>query len=687
MKIVEKYYDTSHIIEDIIRRRGGKEMFRKISLKLNFIVTVMMVFMLATVATLSYQISKKQIEEQAKGQAVSTLSGTKERIELYLDRYQKNMQYQSQAELLVSFSKSVNESGNMAAWTAVREDFGHYLEQYHSIMSIYVGTANKQFYAAPESGTLDPTTRGWYKAAVSGPDEVHISEVYEDALTKKKVITLSKAIMDPASDQIQGVLGMDLELTKLTDMVNETKVSHNGYSVLLNKEGEALVHPTLQGENLMDLPFIQRMYQKDEDYLTYTFQNENRTMPYTTIDQTEWKLGIVYKEKDLLKGAAVILESIVWTSAVIVVIAGVLVYLFSRTITKPILSLKKEMALVSGGDLTVEANISSKDEIGALAEFFNDMVKNMRELIGAVEKSVESVHASVEHLSSVSEEAAASSEEIGRAIGEIAQGTTQQATDADLTNHKTMMLSEKIAHSLEQNVELNELSGEVTAASETGLSQMDSLRSHTNETLTVINQVNEVMVSLTEKMNNIESIVHTIDSISDQTNLLALNASIEAARAGDVGKGFAVVAGEVRKLAEQSARATSEINEMIQTIQKETNKAAEEMKRTTDLSLKQGKVVADTESAFQQIEANVSKMAASIRDTNESMHDMSQLKGEVALSVESIAAIAQQSAAGAEEITASAEEQVRAVNTLSHSAEELLRLSEQLAGIIHRFKL
>lgn len=662
-------------------------MFRKISIKLNFIVTIMMVIMLATVATLSYQISKKQMEEQVQEQAVSTLSGTKGRIELYLDQYKKMLQYYSQTELLANFSQTVNTSGDIAAWTAVREDFGRYLEQYQNVMAIYIGTPNKQFYGAPESGALDPTTRGWYKEAVSGPDQVHISQVYEDAITKKKVITLSKAIVDSSTNEIQGVLGIDLELTRLTEMVNETKVGYNGYSVMLDTEGVALVHPTRQGDNLMELPFIKQMYDKKEDYLAYTYENEKRIMPFTTIDQTNWKMGIVYKEKDLLSNAGVILKSIIWTSLIIVIIAGILVFLFSRTITKPIMELKKQMGLVAESDLTVEVKVSSNDEIGELAMFFNNMVKNMRELILAVEKSVESVHMSVEHLSSVSEEATASSEEIGRAIGEIAQGTTQQATDADVTNHKTIILSEQIAHALEQNQELHQLSGVVTAASETGLSQIHSLRSHTNETLTVIDQVNDVMLSLTEKMKSIESIVHTIDNISDQTNLLALNASIEAARAGDVGKGFAVVAGEVRKLAEQSARATSEINDMIQSIQKETNKAADEMKRTTELSVQQGKVVSDTESAFQQIESNVSKMVASIRDANESMHEMDHLKAEVAAAVESIAAIAQQSAAGAEEITASAEEQVRAVSSLSHSAEELLELSEQLAGIVHRFKL
>lgn len=662
-------------------------MFRKIGIKLNLIVIGMMVITLVTVATLSYQISKNQIEEQAEEQAVSTLSGTKGRIELYLNQYEKALQHYSQTELIGAFAKNVNEKGDMASWEAVREDFSHYLTQYQNVLSIYVGTPNQQFYAAPKSTELDPTTRGWYKEAVSGPDQVHISQVYEDAITKKQVITLSKAIVDPASNEIQGALGIDVELSKVNEMVDATKVGYNGYFVMIDTEGVALVHPTLQGDNLMELPFVKEMFTKKEDYLAYTYENEHRVMPFTTIDQTNWKMGIVYKEKNLLSDAHTILNSIIWTAAIIVVIAGVLVFLFSRTITKPIIELKKQMGFVAEGDLTVEVKVSSKDEIGALAMFFNNMVKNMRGLISTVEKSVESVHTSVEHLSSVSEEATASSEEIGRAIGEIAQGTTQQAADADVTNHKTMVLSEQIAHALEQNQELHQLSGEVTKASETGLSQMHSLRSHTNETLTVIDQVNEVMLSLTEKMKNIESIVHTIDNISDQTNLLALNASIEAARAGDVGKGFAVVAGEVRKLAEQSARATSEINDMIQSIQKETNKAADEMKRTTELSIKQGEVVSDTESAFQRIESNVSKMVASIRDANESMHEMDHLKAEVAAAVESIAAIAQQSAAGAEEITASAEEQVKAVSSLSHSAEELLTLSEQLAGVIHRFKL
>jgi methyl-accepting chemotaxis protein len=662
-------------------------MFRKISVKLNFIVTIMMVIVLAAVATLSYQISKNQIEQQMQDQAVSVLSGTKGRIELYLTQYEKSLAHYSQTDLITGFAKSVSEKNDMAAWSNVRGDFQRYLDQYKNVMNIYVGTANKKFYAAPQSIALDPTTREWYQQAAQHPDQIQISRVYEDAITKKNVVTLSKAILDPITKQVQGVLGIDLELSALNQMVNETKVGYNGFSIMLDTKGVALVHPTLQGKNLMEQSPIKKMYDKKEGYLSYVFENEARIMAFTTIDQTDWKIGVIYKEKDLLSGASIILKSIIWTSAVIVVIAGVLVFLFSRTLTKPIVELKNQMGLVAKGDLTVEVKAKSNDEIGMLAVFFNNMVKSMRELISTVEQSVQAVRMSVEHLSSVSEEATASSEEIGRAIGEIAKGTTQQASAADTTNHKTIVLSQQIAHSLEQNNELHQLSAEVTKANETGILQIQSLRLHTNETLAVIEQVNEVMLSLAGKMKNIETIVHTIDHISDQTNLLALNASIEAARAGDVGKGFAVVAGEVRKLAEQSAHATSEINEMIQSIQMETNKAAEEMKRTTAISAKQGESVADTEAAFQQIETNISKMVSSIQVVTDSMKEMDHLKQEVAEAIESIAAIAQQSAAGAEEITASAEEQVRAVSTLSRSAEELLELSEQLTGIIHQFKL
>ncbi len=142
------------------------------------------------------------------------------------------------------------------------------------------------------------------------------------------------------------------------------------------------------------------------------------------------------------------------------------------------------------------------------------MVAKMKTLIGTVQTSVETVKTSVEDLSAVSEEATASSEEIGRAIHEIASGATQQASDADSTNHKTMSLSSQIEEVIEQNAQINKMTIEAVSINEKGLKQMQLLRNQTTESSQTIHAVQAVMEELTNKMKKIESIIFTINSIS-----------------------------------------------------------------------------------------------------------------------------------------------------------------------------
>ncbi|RBN37099.1 methyl-accepting chemotaxis protein, partial [Priestia megaterium] len=175
----------------------------------------------------------------------------------------------------------------------------------------------------------------------------------------------------------------------------------------------------------------------------------------------------------------------------------VLTIFFSRIITNPIRRLKNEVAKVTAGDLTVQVKTKSKDEIGELTHLFNDMVAKMKTLIGTVQTSVETVKTSVEDLSAVSEEATASSEEIGRAIHEIASGATQQASDADSTNHKTMSLSSQIEEVIEQNAQINKMTIEAVSINEKGLKQMQLLRNQTTESSQTIHAVQAVMEELT----------------------------------------------------------------------------------------------------------------------------------------------------------------------------------------------
>ncbi|WP_404316199.1 methyl-accepting chemotaxis protein [Bacillus lumedeiriae] len=195
------------------------------------------------------------------------------------------------------------------------------------------------------------------------------------------------------------------------------------------------------------------------------------------------------------------------------------------------------------------------------------------------------------------------------------------------------------------------------------------------------------MTRLSDRVKEIESVIAVIHAISDQTDLLALNASIEAARAGEHGKGFSVVAEEVRKLAEQSAKATGEVQQTLTGIIQETEKASKAIELNQTLTAEQTKAVTETEQAFQLIAASIEDIVSSIHEVGSEMKAMGSHKEEVLQSIESIAAVAEQSAASTEEVTASMEEQLRAIAAIADSAEQLNEAGEELKQKISKLRL
>nr|WP_096202494.1 methyl-accepting chemotaxis protein [Bacillus sp. FJAT-45350] len=666
-------------------------MFRKINTKLVLSFITLIFIILTSVSTTTYFLSKDSIEENARVQASSSVHEMKTVTELYLDQFSTSVDRYSSNEMLIQFLRdSQNENSNFS-WESIQTDFGKYLESYPNITLAYIASVSRDMYTEPFvdlPGDYDPTTRPWYIDAIQNPNEVIFTEPYIDSSNGEYVLTVAKAIIDPQTNQTLGVVANDLSLDSLEQIISETFVGYDGYSILLDKQGVALVHPTERGNDLFHLDFIQSMYQSEEQgYFDYIYNDQARVLSYGTIEQTDWKVGTVYYEERLLEEANHFLFIIFIVSLIGIGVAIVVTYFISQSLTKPILRLKEQVNKVAEGDLTVYVKSKSKDEIGELSNHFNDMVGNMKKLISSVEHSVTEVSQASENLSAISEETTASSEEVGRAIAEIASGANQQAFDIELANKKSFTLSSQIEKVSEQNEQMNVLSKKVDESSQKGVAQAEILKVKTNETSEVIQSVNTDISNLVSKIKEIETIISSINEISEQTNLLALNASIEAARAGEHGKGFAVVASEVRKLAEQSSVATEKVKQTILGIQEETTNVLDTMDKSNKSSKEQIQVALDTENVFKSINNNLQDILQSIKTSNDDIHAMNGSKDDVIGTLQNVSAVAEESAASTEQITASTEEQVRAIQSMAKSAENLNESSDKLREMIKGFKI
>lgn len=383
-----------------------------------------------------------------------------------------------------------------------------------------------------------------------------------------------------------------------------------------------------------------------------------------------------------------VLNTVLFLSVFAFILAILIGFYITQMIKKPILAIADSARNISSGILTdADINVKSKDEVADLANSFNQMKMNLRHLIGQVRYNAKQVGATSHELSESAEQTSKATEQISIAIQEVALGSEKQVHSAVETNQAAAEIlrgMNQAALSIQSVADLTTIANEkATDGNEVvtqAVEQMNVMQRSAGHTAEVIN-------ALSEKSKEIGHIVQLITEISTQTNLLALNAAIEAARAGEHGRGFAVVADEVRKLAEQSGDAASQIRHLIGEVQAEADKAVQTMNDGASVVHEgiqmvhlSGEAFRDIVKAIEQVAAESQEVSAIIEQVNSSSQSMAEM-------MEGVAHIAEQSAGNTQNVAASAEEQNASMEEISASAEALSKMAQDLQEVISQFKV
>lgn len=291
--------------------------------------------------------------------------------------------------------------------------------------------------------------------------------------------------------------------------------------------------------------------------------------------------------------------------ALLLAVAGVCGFLLLRAITQPIQKIVRSLDLMAGGDLTARLDLGRRDEFGAIETGFNGMAEELKGLVSQAQRSSVQVTTSVTEIAATSKqqqatatETAATTTEIGATSREIA------ATSRDLV--RTMS---EVSGAAEQTSTL-------AGSGQLGLARMEETMHHV---MGAADLVNAKLAILNEKAGNINQVVTTIVKVADQTNLLSLNAAIEAEKAGEYGRGFAVVATEVRRLADQTAVATYDIEQMVREIQSAVSAGVMGMDKFSEEVRRGIAEVGQVGEQLSQIIQQVQALAPRVQMVNEGM--------------------------------------------------------------------
>jgi methyl-accepting chemotaxis protein WspA len=293
------------------------------------------------------------------------------------------------------------------------------------------------------------------------------------------------------------------------------------------------------------------------------------------------------------------------TFAAAVVFACLCGVTLMRSITKPLGTLTSVVDVMRKGDFTQRALVHRRDELGALAEGFNRMTEELTSLVGHVQKSGLQVTTSVTEIAATAREQQATATEIAATTTEIGATSKEiSATSKELV--KTMSAVSEVA----------EQSAALAGSGQAGLTQMEQTIRHVMD---AAGSVTAKLATLNERAADISQVVTTITKVADQTNLLSLNAAIEAEKAGEYGRGFAVVATEVRRLADQTAAATYDIDQMVKGIQSAVSAGVMSMDKFSEEVRRGLQAVQDVGGQLSQVIQQVQTLAPRFEAVSEGM--------------------------------------------------------------------
>lgn len=439
------------------------------------------------------------------------------------------------------------------------------------LLNVYVGVGKinhlityDEFKTAVDYSTKD---RDWYKQVIASNNTV-ITDPYIDAITGELVLTVSTPIYSKDGNII-AVAGVDITLDRISQILSSFTYNESGHAILLDSRSRFVYHNNKDMILEKDINDLENGWENVSEVVSagnpyvdkFIIDGEETYISYTPVGNSKWGAILVVPVKEAEESLILFRNIFIISMVSAIIILSIMLYLLTKNILKQIPTLLESYERAKEGDLTLRAKTFSNDEISKLASGFNQMIESQRNVITKVidetnsiievfnnaEKNIYELNGNIEEVSATTEQISAGMEQTAASMEEMS-ATSMEIESAVET--MTRQIEDGLISAKEISNRANELKQNAITSSKIA----NDMYLGTQEKLLKA-------ISDSKAIDEIRILSDAILMITSQTNLLALNAAIEAARAGEAGKGFAVVADEIRKLAEDSEKAVTEIQD------------------------------------------------------------------------------------------------------------------------------
>ena len=487
-----------------------------------------------------------------------------------------------------------------------------------------------------------------------------------------------------------GYIIIDMKRDYIQKILDDAKIGKTSVRGLILSDGTQIVSGSEESEpvNFAEQDFYQAALSGEEESGSqYVICNgEEMLFGYEKLDNNMMVCALVPRA-EIVEGANQVLLDTIVSVVLCAILAVIFGSVLAGGITRTIHMVNGALRKTSEGDLTGKVETKRKDEFSILSSNLTETIKGMKKLImkvtnvsGYVSGSAEAVHSNSQTLLEVTNH-------ISNAVADINMGIVQQSKDTQDCVNQMGELAEKITEMHKSANTINELTDDTRNAIDEGMIIVKELENSVEDSNSFTKNIITEIDALNKESEAISGITETISAIAEETNLLSLNASIEAARAGEAGRGFAVVSTEIRKLADQSGQAGTQIGELITHIQERMVATMETAGKAEQIVKVQAEALSNTIMIFEKINHKISELSKDVGHIARSVKRLEVTQTDTMSAIESISATSNETEAASSELGNGTERLLQAAQELNDAVQLLRENATELDSSVNIFKV